>query len=60
MTKKTIIIDVTSDLACPWCYVALKRLEKAMTQHEHELQVNLHWHPYMIDMKTQKDGGGST
>ena len=29
-----IKIDVTSDLACPWCYVGWKRLQRAMKTYE--------------------------
>merc|ERR1712150_245075 len=54
--KVKVTIQVTSDLACPWCYVALRRLENAMEQLKESLEVRLHWHPYMIDMKTQPDG----
>jgi hypothetical protein len=24
-----LVVDVTSDLICPWCFVAKRRLEKA-------------------------------
>ena len=54
--KTSLTIDITSDLACPWCYVALKRLENAIEQFRGSLEVHLRWHPYMIDMKTQAEG----
>ena len=28
----TVYIDITSDLACPWCYVGWKRLERGMNE----------------------------
>lgn len=30
MAKKLVQIDVSSDLACPWCFVGKKNLEKAI------------------------------
>ena len=52
-----IVIDVTSDFACPWCYVGYKRLENGIL--ESNIPVKLNWHPFMIDMQT-KEGGVSS
>ncbi|CAD7927541.1 unnamed protein product [Amoebophrya sp. A120] len=49
-----LVIDVTSDFACPWCYVGFKRLENAVSKSSE--QVDIRWHPYMIDPATQKSG----
>jgi len=32
MQNDKIKIDIVSDVACPWCYVGKKRLEKAIAQ----------------------------
>ena len=35
MDKKAgVSIDVTSDLACPWCYVGFKRLQNAIDEFQ--------------------------
>jgi predicted DsbA family dithiol-disulfide isomerase len=65
MTKELskIVIDVISDFACPWCYVGFMRLENAIDKFkdmkdvkEKNLDVEVRWHPYMIDMRTEPNG----
>ena len=34
-----MIIDVWSDVVCPWCYIGKKRLERALSTFEHRDQV---------------------
>lgn len=43
-----ITIDIVSDVACPWCYVGKKHLEKALAQKP-ELNVQVNWHPFELD-----------
>lgn len=51
-----VIIKATSDLACPWCYVGFKRLENALESYKDKLNVEIQWHPYIIDKATSSDG----
>ncbi len=48
MQNEKIKIDVVSDVACPWCYVGKKRLEKALEQWQGP-EVDVEWHPYQLD-----------
>lgn len=48
MQQKKIKIDVVSDVACPWCYVGKKRLERALEQWQGP-DVDVEWHPYQLD-----------
>jgi predicted DsbA family dithiol-disulfide isomerase len=34
-----MIIDIWSDVVCPWCFIGKRRLEKALSQFEHSDQV---------------------
>lgn len=43
-----IKIDVVSDVACPWCYVGKRRLEKALEQWN-GAPIEVEWHPYQLD-----------
>ncbi|KAK9798559.1 hypothetical protein WJX73_005482 [Symbiochloris irregularis] len=52
----SIRIDVVSDLACPWCYVGKRRLDKAMQAYSSRANFKLQWHPYMIDVATKSEG----
>ena len=59
----SILIDVTSDFACPWCYVGFMRLQNAMDKFkgmkaakEKNINIEVRWHPYMIDIRTKPNG----
>jgi predicted DsbA family dithiol-disulfide isomerase len=36
-----MIIDVWSDVVCPWCFIGKRRLEKALEQFEHKDQITV-------------------
>jgi predicted DsbA family dithiol-disulfide isomerase len=46
-------IDVWSDIACPWCYVGKRRLERALQEFPHE--VNVVWHSFELDPAAPKE-----
>ena len=60
--KKELILDVTSDFACPWCYVGYARFNNALIEFKNKYKIDpltkieINWHPYMIDVGTKKSG----
>ena len=52
---KFVKVDMIADLACPWCYLGLVRLDKARALRP-ALQVELRWWPYMLNPQLPKDG----
>jgi predicted DsbA family dithiol-disulfide isomerase len=40
-------IDVFADIACPWCYVGERRLERALRAHP-DLRVQWQWHAFQL------------
>ena len=49
MSEKTkLTVDVVSDVACPWCFIGMKRLEHAMSLAP-EVEVAVRWRPYQLD-----------
>ena len=40
-------VEVWSDVACPWCWVGKRRLEAALVDFPHEVQ--LHWRSFELD-----------
>ncbi|MCP9769175.1 DsbA family oxidoreductase [Lacihabitans sp. LS3-19] len=50
-----IKIDIVSDVACPWCYVGKKRLEKALAMVP-EIGVDITWQPFQLDPSVPKEG----
>lgn len=43
-----LVIDVVSDVVCPWCFVGKRRLEQAIAMRP-ERPVAVRWHPYQLD-----------
>ena len=50
-----IIIDVVSDVVCPWCYLGKRRLEQALALLPN-LPVTVHWRPFHLDPTIPKGG----
>src|SRR5690606_34555408 len=42
-------IDIWSDIACPWCYIGKRRLERALADYPHRDEVEVTWHSYQLD-----------
>ena len=45
---RPLVIDVVSDVVCPWCYIGKRRLEAAVAGLP-ELDVTVRWHPFQLD-----------
>ncbi|WP_336038742.1 DsbA family oxidoreductase [Acinetobacter calcoaceticus] len=43
-----ITVDIWSDFACPWCWIAKKRFEKALDAFEYKNQVTIQYHSYRL------------
>lgn len=50
-----IKIEVVSDVACPWCYVGSKRLDKALAMVP-EIGVDITWQPFQLDPTVPAEG----
>jgi predicted DsbA family dithiol-disulfide isomerase len=48
-------IDVWSDIACPWCYVGKRRLERALEEFPHAEDVKVVWHAFELDPAAPKE-----
>ncbi len=48
-------IDVWSDIACPWCYVGKRRLERALKDFPHADDVEVVWHAFELDPAAPKE-----
>ena len=42
-----MLIDVYSDVVCPWCYIGEKRLSKALADRP-DLEVDVRWRPFQL------------
>lgn len=43
-----VVIDIVSDVVCPWCFIGKRRLETALAQRP-EVDVVVRWHPFQLD-----------
>ena len=50
-----IDIDLIADLACPWCYIGLVRLDRARAMRP-ELPVRLRWWPFLLNPHLPPEG----
>jgi predicted DsbA family dithiol-disulfide isomerase len=53
--SESIVIDVISDVVCPWCFIGMKRLETAITLTD-GVDVQMRWRPYQLDPNIPKEG----
>ncbi len=51
---KPLVIDVVSDVVCPWCFIGKRRLEKAIAMSE--VPVAVRWHPFQLDPTIPPEG----
>ncbi len=42
-------IDVWADVACPWCYLGIRHLRRALKEFEHADRVEVMLHAYFLD-----------
>jgi predicted DsbA family dithiol-disulfide isomerase len=52
----TVIVDVTSDVICPWCFIGKRRLEKAIAARKGQQDVRVRWHPFQLNPRMPKEG----
>lgn len=50
-----MLIEVYSDIACPWCYIGERRLRKALAQRP-TLDVEMKWMPFQLRPEQPKEG----
>jgi predicted DsbA family dithiol-disulfide isomerase len=44
-----MLVEIWSDIACPWCYVGKRRFEKALAAFEHRDEVEVSWRSFELD-----------
>ncbi len=58
-SKKPLTIEVVSDVVCPWCFVGLRRLERAIAlvqEGQPDFQYVVHWRPFFLNPDTPPEG----
>jgi predicted DsbA family dithiol-disulfide isomerase len=50
-----LIIDVVSDVVCPWCYVGKRRLEATLAARK-DIAAEIRWRPFFLDPTVPRAG----
>jgi predicted DsbA family dithiol-disulfide isomerase len=51
-----LVVDVISDVICPWCCIGKRRLEQAIAAFDGQNAVEVHWHPFQLNPAMPKEG----
>jgi predicted DsbA family dithiol-disulfide isomerase len=54
-TLKPLIIDIVSDVVCPWCYIGKRRIENALALVP-DVPVEVHWRPFFLNAWVPREG----
>ena len=55
----SLVVDVVSDLVCPWCFIGKRKLEAALAdlgRADPSLDVAIRWHPFQLNPELPREG----
>jgi predicted DsbA family dithiol-disulfide isomerase len=58
---RPLVVEVWSDVVCPWCYIGKRHLEAALAGFEHRDAVQVVWRSFQLDPsapRSDQPGGG--
>lgn len=44
-----MLVEIWSDIVCPWCYIGKRRFEAALARFEHADEVEVRWRSFELD-----------
>ena len=53
---KPLLIEIASDVICPWCYIGKRRLEKALESLKGEVEARIEWLPFQLNPGMPAEG----
>ncbi|MGV8976417.1 MAG: DsbA family oxidoreductase [Cellulomonas sp.] len=56
-TGATVLVEVWSDIACPWCYIGKRRFAAALQSFAHRDHVEVVWRSYELSPETPAGPG---
>jgi len=51
-----VLVEIWSDVVCPWCYIGKRRFETALARFEHADAVEVVWRSFELDPGAPRDG----
>lgn len=49
-----MIVEVWSDIVCPWCYIGKRRFERALERFEHRDEIEVVWRSFELDPRAPR------
>lgn len=53
------MVEIWSDVVCPWCYIGKRRFERALARFEHADRVEVRWRSFELDPRAPRSRGGT-
>lgn len=57
---KKMKIEIWSDIACPYCYIGKRKMDKVLSQFAHKDEIELVWHSYELNPGLPKQASKQT
>jgi len=54
--RRSVTIEVVSDVICPWCFIGKRRMEKALAELAGEIDVEVSWLPFQLNPDMPAEG----
>lgn len=54
-----MLVEIWSDVVCPWCYIGKRRFEQALARFEHGDEVAVRWRSFELDPGAPRERRGS-
>lgn len=54
-----MLVEIWSDVVCPWCYIGKRRFESALSRFEHADEVGVRWRSFELDPNAPRRFSGS-
>jgi predicted DsbA family dithiol-disulfide isomerase len=51
-----MLVEIWSDVVCPWCYIGKRRFETALARFAHADEVEVVWRSFELDPSAPRDG----
>ena len=56
VTRQPLLIEIYSDLICPWCYIGRRRLQSALDRLPTGVETTILWQPFQLNPDMPLEG----
>lgn len=54
--RESLIVDIVSDVVCPWCVIGYKQLQRALELSSAPFDVTIRWRPFELNPQMPPEG----